>query len=821
MITYSLQQISDACDGQLTQNVESVVSRLLIDSRSVYDASETLFFALKGNRHDGHQFLQQLLKKGVHNFVVEKGRIPVEIAPEANWIEVTDTKQALQKIAAFHRSRFQIPVLAIAGSNGKTIVKEWITQTMGSDVFIARSPRSYNSQVGVPVSLWHLNEQSQIGIFEAGISLPGEMARLAGIIQPTLGLFTTLGPAHQENFASLEQKLDEKLNLFESVQVIFYGCDQAMVDAHIKAHFPDKKLLTWGRSENASLQLVSEEELEDEKILELQWQGQSFHISIPFSDRVSVENALPVALFLLFRGYDMATIKRRMAGLAPVAMRLEQKEGINHNLLINDTYNADFTSLEVALDFLVQQSRKKGVNRTVILSDLLQTGIPDQELYPLVATLVKEKEIDRFIGVGTALMKYASLFEKGAGFFETTEELIKALPAFHLRGEAILLKGSRRFSFERIVNRLELKRHATVMEINLDALVHNLNQFRKQLGADTRVLAMVKAFSYGSGSYEIAAALQHQNVDYLGVAFADEGMELRRAGIATPIMVMNPEEKSFTQMIDFNLEPEIYNFRVLEAFFSVVKADGPDMVPVHIKIDTGMNRMGFLPNELEELVQRLKQMPMLRVKSVFSHLAGSDDEAHDAFTSQQIQKFEQACKYLRTELKTDFWMHILNSAGIERFPNARFNMVRLGIGLYGFGVGEIEDLRNVVTLKSYISQVKSVAAFETIGYNRAGTLPRDGFIGIVPVGYADGLNRHLSNRKGKVMVNGRLAPIVGNICMDMCMIDLTGIQAEEGDEVIVFGDDYPLSNLARQLDTIPYEILTSISRRVSRVYFKE
>jgi alanine racemase len=821
MITYNLQQIAEACEGQLTQNVDSVVSRLLIDSRSVYDASETLFFALKGNRHDGHQFLPQLLKKGVPNFVVEEGRIPSGMVGKANWIEVRDVKKALQLVGAFHRSRFQIPVLGITGSNGKTIVKEWITQMMGSDMYIARSPRSYNSQVGVPVSLWHLNEQSQIGIFEAGISLPGEMTRLEKSIKPTMGLFTTLGPAHQENFSSLEEKLEEKLTLFEDVKTIFYGCDQAMVDQHIMSRFPDKELITWGRAGKATLQLVSEREVGDQMLLSLKWGDHLFEVAIPFTDRVSVENALPVILFLLFKGYDTETIKRRMSGLVAVGMRLEQKEGINHNLLINDTYNADFTSLEVALDFLVQQSRKKGVTRTVVLSDLLQTGIPDQELYPLVSALIKEKEIDRFIGVGPAMIKYASLFENCGGIFETTEEFLQALPSFHFSGEAILLKGSRKFSFERVVNRLELKRHATVMEINLDALVHNLNQYRKRLGPETRVLAMVKAFSYGSGSYEIAAALDYQNVDYLGVAFADEGMELRRAGIATPIIVMNPEEKSFGQMLDFNLEPEIYNFRVLDAFNSVVESEGPGLVPVHIKIDTGMNRMGFLDSELEELVRRLKKMPALRVKSVFSHLAGSDDKAHDAFTYQQIQKFEQACKYLRSELKTDFWMHILNSAGIERFPDARFDMVRLGIGLYGFGPGEIEELRNVVTLKSYISQIKPVASYETIGYNRSGTLPTDGFIGIVPVGYADGLNRHLSNRKGKMMVNGRLAPIVGDICMDMCMIDVTGIQADEGDEVIVFGDDYPLTNLARQLGTIPYEILTSISRRVARVYFKE
>jgi alanine racemase len=821
MITYSPEQIAEACEGHLVKNNDSVVARLLIDSRSVYDAAESLFIALSGNKHDGHQFLHQLVRKGVRNFVVRKGRIPADVAEEANWIEVNNPVRALQQIGAWHRSRFQIPVLGITGSNGKTIVKEWITQMMGSDVFIARSPRSYNSQIGVPFSVWHLNETSELGIFEAGISMPGEMRLLQEIIRPTIGLFTTLGQAHQENFSSLEEKLEEKMVLFKEVDTILYDCDQALVDERMGTMFPEKELLTWGRAEKATLQLLSEDEVNDCKHLMLRWGVDTFEVVIPYTDQVSVENTLPVVLFMLYQGYSPEQIIEKIGGLVPVAMRMEQKVGINNNLVINDTYNADFTSLEVALDFLVQQSRKKGVKRTVILSDLLQTGIPDYDLYPLVATLINEKQIDRLVGVGPAMVRYASHFHLPSSFYETTEEMLEALSTFHFRGEAILVKGSRKYSFERIVSRLELQRHATVMEINLDAMVHNLNRYRRSLGPDTRLLAMVKAFSYGSGSYEIAAALQYQNVDYLGVAFADEGVELRRAGIATPIIVMNPEEKSFLQMLDYNLEPEIYGFNVLEAFNAVVRAEASAVIPVHIKVDTGMNRMGFLEHEIDELADRLRRMPSLRVKSVFSHLAGSDDQAHDAFTFQQIKKFKTICDRLKKELDTEFMMHILNSAGIERFPEARFDMARLGIGLYGFGPGKIEDLRNVVTLKSYISHIKPVPGFETIGYGRVGMVKRDSRIGVVPVGYADGLNRHLSNGVGKMMVNGRLAPIVGNICMDMCMIDLTDIQAEEGDEVIVFGDDYPLTNLARQLETIPYEILTSISRRVTRVYYKE
>ncbi len=820
-MSYSPRELAKLCAGRLTFNVPGNITRLSIDSRSVFEAPESLFFALRGLRHDGHQFLHDLVKKGVCNFVVEEGHVPTALKGRANWVEVSGTLEALQKLAAAHRSRYKVPVLAITGSNGKTIVKEWLAQMMGDDLRLTRSPRSYNSQVGVPLSLWQMDEHTNLAIIEAGISRPGEMARLAGCIKPTMGLFTMLGQAHQENFTSLQHKLNEKLLLFQEVKTLFYCRDLPLVHETIGRLFPQMETITWSRTANGDLQLLNTLVDNDDTALMLRWRGSDFSVKIPFTDGVSVDNIMHVLLFMLHQGSKPQALAKRAQQLQPVAMRLEQKAGIRNNLLINDSYNADITSLEVALDFLVQQSRSKGVPRTVILSDLLQTGLTNRELYPLVARLIREKNMDRFIGIGPALSEHASLFGNNARFFYSTSEFLLALPSLQFKEEAILLKGSRIFAFEQIAERLELKKHATVMEINLNALVHNLNAYRSLLKPETRLLAMVKAFSYGSGSFEIASALQHQKVDYLGVAYADEGMELRKSGIALPIMVMNPDEKSFAQMLEHNLEPEIYNFRVLDAFYNRVQMEGADAVPIHLKIDTGMNRMGFLEQETNALIQKLKRMPRIRVQSVFTHLVGSDDEAHDAFTRLQIENYTAICLKLQSALEVSFLRHVLNSSGIERFPEARFDMVRLGIGLYGFGAGELTDLQNVVTLKTYISQIKPVKAYETIGYDRAGWLKNDGIIAVIPIGYADGLNRHLSNGNGKVMINGRLASVVGNICMDTCMVDISDIQAEEGDEVLIFGDDYPLTNLARQLDTIPYEILTGISRRVNRVYFKE
>lgn len=553
----------------------------------------------------------------------------------------------------------------------------------------------------------------------------------------------------------------------------------------------------------------------------MKWKGELYHFDLPFGDAISIENVLPVILVMFFKGFSAEVVQRQISLLQPVAMRMEQKEGVHGTLLINDSYNSDITSLETALGFLEQQGRKNGRLRTLILSDMFQTGLEADALYPHVAQLIRGKGIDRFIGVGEVLQKYAGHFRESDLFFKTTEALLEALPTMNFRNDAILIKGARAFRFERIVGKLELKQHSTVLEIDLDALANNLNVFRRRLNPGVKTLAMVKAFGYGSGLFEIAGALQHQKIDYLGVAFADEGVELRQAGIALPIIVMNPEVKSFGQMLEYQLEPEIYSFRILEAYHRMVQKETNELQPIHVKLDTGMHRLGFMDDEVTDLMDRLKAMPELKVQSVFSHLAGSDEAQHDGFTHGQLVQFEAACKVIRDGLDYPFMRHVLNSGGIERFPEYQFDMVRLGIGLYGVSAVGEPDLKHVTTLKTYVSQIKQVKAGATIGYGRRGTVQEGGQIAVLPIGYADGLNRRLSNGVGQMWVGDRLVPIVGNICMDMCMIDVTGLSVAEGDEVIVFGEVPSIVALADQLDTIPYEILTSISRRVKRIYFKE
>lgn len=828
-VNYSVSDI-----GRLTGAIQTIivndspVRQLLIDSRNPAQTENVLFFAIKGERHDAHDFIGALYEKGIRSFVVSK--MPADAHadfPEANFILVADTLAALQQLAAKHRRQFSYPLIAITGSNGKTIVKEWLWQLLRDDYAIVRSPKSYNSQVGVPLSVWQMDEAHQLAIFEAGISRTGEMQKLREILAPTMVLVTNIGTAHDENFSSREQKISEKLELVKGAETIICCKDDAALFSGIQQVAGNSRLFTWSRKTKADLQISKIKKETNETLVQGIFNHRFYEIRIPFTDDASVENAIHCWAVLFLLEKDEETTAARMKQLLPVAMRLELKEGVSNCSVINDSYNSDFGSLAVALDFLNQQQQHP--KRTLILSDILQSGVEEQQLYAEVAALVKAKSISHFIGIGEALVRCKEAFAfTETAFYITTDEFLAAFNPGMFHNETILLKGARAFEFERISKVLQQKAHETVLEIDLNALVHNLNFVRSRLNPGTKLMAMVKAFSYGSGSFEIANVLQFHRVDYLAVAYADEGVELRKAGITLPVMVMNPEEQSYEAMIHYQLEPEIFSFRVLQQFSEAVKRyrknqPGQAAVPVHIKLDTGMRRLGFEQNDLNELIVRLRNSRELVIRSVFSHLAASDENEHDDFTRRQIRDFTAMSEEIRKHFSYPIDRHILNSSGILRFPDAQFEMVRLGIGLYGIAADDFEQkhLRHVSTLKTTISQLKNVPAGESIGYSRKGRAAQNMRIATVPIGYADGLSRRLSNGAGKMFIHGKAAPIVGNVCMDMCMLDVSGIHCAEGDEVIVFSAEHPITNLAKDMGTIAYEVLTNVSRRVKRVYYQE
>ncbi len=820
MKEYTVNTIAHIVNGTVQGNRNQRVHHILTDSRKLAFPEDSLFFAIRGERHDGHHYTETLIKKGVTCFVVDD--IPVKLKEKATFIQVQNTLDALQLLTAHHRKQFSHPVVSITGSNGKTIVKEWLFQSLSPEYKIVRSPRSYNSQVGVPLSVWQIDNEYDLAIIEAGISKPGEMERLQQIIQPEIGIFTNIGEAHQENFQHIQEKINEKLKLFHHSTHLIYCKDHKAIDEAVlnSAHLSNIKIFTWSCSPLADLQIIKTVIQENKTTIILHYKGREHTIQIPFTDKASLDNIMHVCCMMLLFGYSFDIISKRMHALLPIGMRLEMKKGINECTIINDSYNSDTGSLSIALDFLEQQHQHD--KKTLVLSDILQTGKPPETLYNEVAALIREKHINRFFGIGKSITEYKDMFSIPGSFYDSTQAFLNDFSRHTFHNEAILLKGARAFEFERISTLLEEKMNRTVLEINLNALQHNMNYFKSLLSPATKMMVMVKAFSYGSGSYEIAHMLQYQHVDYLGVAFADEGIELRNAGVSLPIMVMNPDSSGFDMMIKSGLEPEIFDLQSLYSFDKAVDKTGSETIyPVHIKLDTGMNRLGFYDDQLDELIAALKKTKNVRVKSVFSHLAASDSPEHDDFTHLQINRFESMSNKTLASLDYPVDRHILNSAGIERFPKAQYDMVRLGIGIYGISAVDSSNVEHISTLKTYIAQIKQVPSSETIGYGRQGRINSDTTIGVVPVGYADGINRLLSKGKGKFIVNGQFAPIVGNVCMDITMIDITGLDVKSGDEVIVFGKQQPISMLANQLNTIPYEILTSISGRVKRVYYQE
>jgi len=796
------------------QNDVAVIDTISIDSRSLQNGENTLFFAISGPNHDGHLYIEELISKGVQHFVVT--HIPENALGKANFLVVENTLEALQKFAGYYRSLFEFPIIGITGSNGKTIIKEWLNFLLSPDFNIIRSPKSYNSQVGVPLSILGINEKHNLGIFEAGISMTNEMEKLQKIIRPTIGILSNIGSAHDEGFSSVGEKIKEKLKLFSSVNVLILNKNKT-ISAFVN---PKIKTFSWCSDDKSADVYITKKNIDELTELQVTYREDTFPITIPFQDQASVENAIHCMMVMLYFGYKQNVIQTRMAQLYPVEMRLKVKNGIFNCTIIDDSYSSDFQSLKIALDFLEHQKQHK--KKTIILSDIFQSGLNNEELYSQVSQLIISNKITRVIGIGETISQYKNKFINGVTF-KNVAEFTNAFDHLNFENETILIKGARDFHFEEIVSMLEEKTHETVLEINLNAISHNLNFFKSKLAPKTKMMVMVKAFGYGNGGFEIAKLLEHHKVNYLGVAFADEGITLKSAGITVPIMVLNPETTSFSAIIQHQLEPEIYSIKGLKAFLKIAEQKKLKHFPIHIKIDTGMHRLGFEEENLEELIRILKGNETVQIKSILSHMATSDDLKHDAFAKSQIALFEKLSSQLQNELNIKPIRHILNTSGITNYPEAQYDMVRLGIGLYGISNDEEEQkqLENVGTLKSVISQIRSIDSGESVGYGRRFIADKPTKIATIPIGYADGIRRSWGNNVGYVLINGKQAKIVGSVCMDMLMADVTGIDCKEGNMVVIFGENPTVNYMAKQLNTIPYEILTGISQRVKRVFFRE
>jgi len=817
---YNISEIAKHIDAKRLGTVESSINWLLIDSRSLCFPEETLFFALKTQKNDGHKYIEELYRRGVRNFVVEDRNQSVDLDiqrhNDANYLVVRNSLKALQTLAAYHRSQFDIPVIAITGSNGKTTVKEWLYQLLSVDFNVCRSPRSYNSQVGVPLSLWLMNSHHDIAIIETGISQPGEMDRLEAIVRPTVGVMTNLGAAHQENFMSYDIKCTEKMSLFKNCNKVVINSQSTTIQRCLSL-LPDT-------IERVSLDVRNIEKDNNHATIHFEYEGKAGQYTLNFIDDAAIENSITCfsTVLTLATNISVDELCKRMSKLEQVAMRLEVKDGKNGCTLINDSYNSDEHSLDIALDFMSRRPETHHQHRTLILSDILQTGESPRSLYSRVAQMADSRGIEKVILVGDDIAACADYFPMEHYAFRTTEELIASRVFEGLSDEFILIKGARRYRFDKLTDLLTLKVHQTILEVNLNALCKNVAYYRQFMKPETKMVCMVKASGYGVGSLETSKTLQDAGIDYLAVAVADEGADLRKAGITSNIMIMNPEMTSFKMLFDYRLEPEVFSFELLEALIRAAEKEGITNFPVHIKLDTGMHRLGFDPvKDMERLVDRLTRQTALVPCSVFSHFVGSDGDQFDEFSHRQFELFDRGSRRLQQAYSHKILRHICNSAGIEHFPQYHLDMVRLGLGLYGINSRNNEMISNVATLKTTILQIRDVPAGDSIGYSRKTVLTRDSRIAAIPIGYADGLDRHLSNRNCYCLVNGKRADYVGNICMDVCMIDVTDIDCQVGDHAIIFGDDLPVTVLSDVVGTIPYEILTGISSRVQRVYVQE
>ena len=819
-MTYTIEKVATLIGARRYGEHETTIGWLLTDSRSLCFPEQTLFFALRSKRNDGHKYIDELYRRGVRSFVVEHEPADYQTAyPDANFLKVPSPLAALQRLAERHRDEFDIPVVGITGSNGKTWVKEWLYQILMPTMKVTRSPKSYNSQIGVPLSVWLLNEQTQVALFEAGISEPGEMLALHDIIQPTIGVLTSLGSAHQENFRNMDEKCMEKLQLFRDTEVIIYPSDDDTVSRCVRRSQYQGERIGWSRySEKAPMYVKTE----GRKVSYI-YKGVEGSYEIPFIDEASIENSITCAIVALYLGMSPEDLAERMAKLEPIAMRLEVKDGQRGLTLINDSYNSDVNSLDIALDFMNRRPEQEGKCKTLILSDIYQTGETPAELYREVSDLLRKRGIDRFVGIGPEIMAQAALFTVGQKwFFANVDDFLQSSVFHNMHDEIVLLKGARPFGFERISELLEQKVHETILEVDLNAVVENLNHYRSFMKPETKIVCMIKADAYGAGAVEIAKTLQDHRVDYLAVAVADEGVTLRKAGITQNIIVMNPEMSSFKTLFDYDLEPEVYSFRLMDALIQAARKEGITGWPVHLKLDTGMHRLGFDPrHDIDKLIDRLKHQTAIIPRSVFSHFVGSDNDDFDNFSAHQFELFDEGSKKIQAAFSHKILRHMDNSAGIEHFPERQMDMCRLGLGLYGVDPRTNGILSTVSTLKTTILQLRNVPKEETVGYSRKGKLERDSVIAAIPIGYADGLNRKLGNRHCYCLVNGQKAEYVGNICMDVAMIDVTDIPCQEGDSVEIFGKNLPVTVLSDVLETIPYEVLTSVSNRVKRVYYQD
>lgn len=821
---YTIKEIVEKLPPRRSEiRSNDTIEHILTDSRSLSYREHTLFFALHGEVVDGHLYIEQLYEHGVRNFVITtKGEDLIERYPEANFIVVTDTLGYLQRLAKIWRVKFDIPVVGITGSNGKTIVKEFLYQLLHDRYTIVRSPRSYNSQLGVPLSVLEMSSSDTLAIFEAGISKPDEMTNLADIISPTIGILTNIGPAHQENFNSLEEKIDEKLQLFSNCKTIIYNMDDERIEAKMSNEEFANKRIGWSlKNKKADLFIKSIETKEQSTVITFKLLGDNYTIEIPFVDSASVENIIHCIATLITLNSGLIADPSIFQRLEPVEMRLEVKEGNNNNLIINDAYCNDLKSLDIALDFQRRHCKDSNIKRIVILSEIEQSGLLPYELYDEIATKLKRYSIDHVIGIGKNMKHLPA--NMVVALYDTTEELLKAPIIEELKNSCVLIKGARSFQFERISDRLSRKVHQTTLQVNLGAIVHNLKHYRSRLPKGTKCIGMIKADGYGVGSYEVAKCLDEAHIDTLAVAIADEGKELRKSGILSPIMVMNTEESAFDTLIKYALEPVIFSSSILDKLISKVKKQGFKNIALHLEVDTGMHRLGFMPEELLELADSFKDNNLVYVRSIFTHLAAADAPAQDEFTKKQIEQFEQTAEEFAKKIGYKPLRHILNTAGTERFEEHALDMVRLGIGLYGVSPSGSDQLETVVRLRTTLLQKRFIQAGETVGYGRHGLIQNEGFIGVIPIGYADGYDRRFSQGRGWVSIRNKRCPIIGNVCMDTCMIDLSQCpEAQEGDEVVLFGDDLTdISSLAKAIDTIPYELIADLSPRVRRVYYRE